>query len=65
MKNDRNQIPLAKQKSAPGDNLTNLRDRGKSASRVEGTRRFDGLTGLNHSQSNKYMVARDLAIPTF
>ena len=64
MKNDRNQIPLAKQKSAPGDNLTNLRDRGKSASRVEGTRRFDGLTGLNHSQSNKFM-GRDLAIPTF
>ena len=27
-----NMVPLAKQKSSPGDNLMNLRDRGKSAS---------------------------------
>ena len=43
MKNNQNQAPLAKQKSSPGNNLINLRDRGKSASRVEGSRRFEGL----------------------
>ena len=43
MKNSHNMVPLAKKKSSPGNNIMNLRDRGKSASRVEGSRRFEGL----------------------
>ena len=58
-----NMVPLAKQKSSPGDNLMNLRDRGKSASRVEGSKRFDGLSGLNKGQNNRLM-GKDLSIPT-
>ena len=58
---NRNQMPVANQKTTPGGNLRDLRDRGRSASRVEGSRRFDGLSNLNSGSKAAY-AAKDLSI---
>ena len=59
---NRNQVlPVANQKTTPGGNLRDLKDRGRSASRVEGSRRFDGLTKMNSSSKASYM-AKEISI---
>ena len=52
---------MANQKATPGGNLRDLKDRGRSASRVEGSRRFDGLSNLNSASKAAY-AAKDLSI---
>ena len=58
---NRNQVPAANQKATPGGNLRDLADRGRSASRVEGSRRFDGLSKMNSALKAPYL-AKDLSI---